>query len=305
MSGPLVSVIIPLHESHRTLGKCLESLKGQTFRDFEVVLVDSSPDRRSAAVSHAVLPSADYVHAGRQLLPQAARNLGAERARGKLFAFTDPDIYPATDWLERLVGAWRERPAVVVGAIACFGRRWLDRGVHLCKFNICLPGGHARPVPLGWSGNLLVERGLFESLGRLDPEHIQGDTVFTARARSAGHEIWFEPRAVVAHDHERLRIADFIGERYRRGHEFATLEAAGHLEADHSNGTRSRCSALHGLLLYPLRVPNRVIHIGRAAAAANLLGDYWCTLPVVLSGVTAWYTGMWVCHWRRLCRRAR
>jgi GT2 family glycosyltransferase len=304
--APLVSVIVPLYESQATVGACLEGLKCQTFRDFEVILVDSSSHARSASVGRAVLPDATYRHVGHRLLPQEARNFGAEGARGELLVFTDPDIYPAADWLDRLVTAWRERPtAVVLGAIACHGRRWLDRGVHLCKFNICLPGGDARAVLLGWSGNVLVERRLFASLGGWNVAYVQGDSVFTARARAAGHALWFEPRAVVRHDHEHLRFADFIRERFRRGREFAVMTCDGALDSADARPGTSRLRSLSVLLFSPFRVVNRLAFIGRAAAGARMLGDYWLTLPVVFCGVSAWYAGMCAHHWNRLVRGER
>jgi glycosyltransferase involved in cell wall biosynthesis len=303
MSVPLVSVIIPLYESQGTLGRCLVALKSQTFRDFEVILVDSSPHDKAHPVAQSVMPNAEYVHVERRLLPQAARNVGAERARGDLYAFTDPDVYPAPGWLEYLVGAWRAGHPVVLGCIACHGRRWLDRGIHFCKFNICLPGGEARSVPLGWSGNLLVGRRLFEALGGWDPEHVQGDSVFSARVRAAGHELWFEPRAVVEHDHEGVGFRGFVTERYRRGLEFASLELSGRLEPGEPAGASVSRRSLRQLLLSPLLVPRRVIRIGRVAAKARLGLEYCSTLPVVLSGVSAWYAGMWVCHWERRAYR--
>ncbi len=299
MSDPLISVIIPLYNSDETLDRCLASLDHQTFRNFEVVLVDSSPDDRSAAVCRTHAVDALYVHTDHRLLPQAARNCGAQYAHGRLLAFTDPDIYPAPDWLARLARAATARHAVVVGSIACFGRGWLARGAHLCKFNICLPAGEARSAPLGWSGNILVERGIFDSLGGWDEDYTQGDTAFTSRVRSTGGDLWFEPRAVVEHDHGPLRFLDFVRERYRRGFEFAEMEEAGRIAA------RPRASSLGELMRYPLRVPNRILFIGRAARQAGVLRDYFLTLPVIVAGVTAWYAGMWACHWRHWRRRGQ
>jgi glycosyltransferase involved in cell wall biosynthesis len=307
MPLPEVSIIIPLYESQATLGDCLLALKRQTFHDFEVILVDSSPHDTAAEVARQSLPCAIYLRAGRRLLSQAARNFGAERSRGGLLVFTDPDIYPAADWLERLVATWSERPgAVVLGSIACHDRRWLDRGIHLCKFNICLPGGEARAVSLGWSGNVLMDRQLFESMGGWSEAVTQGDSIFTARAHAAGHILWFEPRALVVHDHERVRFLDFIRERYRRGREFAELDAAGNLETrDLVAGASFRPQSISVMLLTPLRIINRLLFIARAAANSHLAIDYWLTLPVVLSGVSAWYAGIWSHHWNRLIHGER
>ncbi len=109
---------------------------------------------------------------------------------------------------------------------------------------------------------------------------------------------------MVEHDHENVGFAQFIGERYRRGREFAAIEATGSLGSGSSTRVTSPRS-LRVLLLAPLGIVKRVVFIGRAAAVSSLLADYWLTLPVVLSGVGAWYAGMWAYHWKQLTRGAR
>jgi GT2 family glycosyltransferase len=152
--------------------------------------------------------------------PQAARNVGARIANGELLAFTDPDIYPPSEWLSSVVGAYERTHGIVLGAIACHVRRRLDLAAHLCRFNVCLPVSQAGPVPMGWSGNILMARRAFDALGGWDAAHTQGDATFTAQARSAGHELWFEPDAVVYHDHAGVGLRAFLREHYARRCEF-------------------------------------------------------------------------------------
>ena len=42
MENPLVSVIIPTYNSSRTLEKCLESIKNQTYKNIEIIVVDNN-----------------------------------------------------------------------------------------------------------------------------------------------------------------------------------------------------------------------------------------------------------------------
>ena len=45
MEKPLISVIIPCYNSFKDMGKCLDALENQTFKDFEVIIVnDCSKD---------------------------------------------------------------------------------------------------------------------------------------------------------------------------------------------------------------------------------------------------------------------
>jgi probable beta-1,3-galactosyltransferase len=42
MKNPLVSVIIPTYNSSRTLEKCLKSIKNQTYKNIEIIVVDNN-----------------------------------------------------------------------------------------------------------------------------------------------------------------------------------------------------------------------------------------------------------------------
>ncbi|MEZ5391448.1 MAG: glycosyltransferase family 2 protein [Bryobacterales bacterium] len=298
--APLVSVIIPLYHSETTLGGCLDALAAQTERRFETILIDSSETDAARAIAerHA---NVDYLHLSRRLWPQAARNFGAERARGRLFVFTDPDIYPRPEWLAQLVQSHERAPGIVFGPIACHGRRWVDRGVHLCKFNICLPGTPAGPVALGWSGNVLVARETFEALGGWDTVHTQGDSVFSARARRRGIELRLEPAAVVDHDHEGVALAALIRERAWRGREFAEMEAAGELDTGDQQTPPTVGRALVKAAAMPFRVGGALLRIGRSAARAGMADEFFVTLPVVTLGVAGWYAGM-AAGWLRSIR---
>jgi glycosyltransferase involved in cell wall biosynthesis len=291
MTAPRVSVIVPAYRSERTLGNFLEALQAQTFDGFELIIVDSSPDDRARALVQRAAPAAIYVHSPTRLGPQAARNLGVSHARGDMLVFTDPDIYPPRQWLETLMTAGTEHP-VVLGSIACHGGRWLDRGAHLCKFSICLPGGQAREVPLGWSGNIRLPRPLFEALGGWEPAFVQGDSVFTERVRRAGHALWFEPRCCVAHDHDDLTLARFVKERFARGKEFALMETRGLLSDGRWARATTPARAVGMAAITPLRIANAMRRIFVAARRAGLARDYVRSAPLVLLGVVAWYSGM-------------
>ena len=279
--------MVPLYESQRTLGRCLEALSRQTFRDFETVLVDSSPGGECEAVvaaAGAAVPGLRYLRSPRRLLPQAAREVGVAAAGAPLLVFTDPDCYAAPDWLERLLAAHRTAGGPAVGALACHGHRWLDAGVHLCKFSKWLPGGALRPVDMGPTAGLLCPRGLFELVGGFGSESLLGDTNLSWKLRRNGQTLWFEPRAVAEHHHLQT-WRSFVAERYRRG------KLYGRLRLDWLDG--GRATALGYLLasVLPLRLATNLAHTARHAAGAGLLGGFAVWLPVVVVGHAAALAG--------------
>jgi O-antigen biosynthesis protein len=102
--SPLVSVIVPTYNRPALLGRALRSILGQTFRGFEIVVVnDGGADLRPAldelqcgqTIRHFVHP----LNKG----PAAARNTGLRAAHGKYIAYLDDDDIYYPDHLETLV----------------------------------------------------------------------------------------------------------------------------------------------------------------------------------------------------------
>ena len=185
-----------------------------------------------------------------------------------------------TDACARVVAARFETGEVVVGALACHGSRWLDRGIHLCKFSKWLPAGARRAVDMSPTANMLLPRALFEKSGRFHGDMLMGDTTLSRDLLAAGRTLLFEPRAVVEHHHLET-VGLFVRERWSRGIRFGRLRGS---------WMRDRKTLLSGLLfgsLLPLRIVSNVALCARHAAGAGELGTFLATLPVVLLGFSA------------------
>lgn len=107
-ADPKVSVIIPLYNVERLVGRCLDSVLGQTLRELEVVCVDDGSPDGSAAVVEDYARRDARVRLLRQENqgPGAARNLGISRARGVWVTFVDgDDAIGHPRYLQRLVEA--------------------------------------------------------------------------------------------------------------------------------------------------------------------------------------------------------
>lgn len=106
MHAPLVSVIIPVYNRARLVREAVESVRAQTARDFELIVVDdgSTDDtpavlaELAAATPHGRLTVQHIAHDGH---PGAVRNRGAEQARGRYLAFLDADDLWRPQKLER------------------------------------------------------------------------------------------------------------------------------------------------------------------------------------------------------------
>lgn len=94
-SQPLVSIIVPVYNAADHIARCIESIRRQTYRNLEIILLnDGSKD-----VSYAVCQS--YAGIDRRIVVidknnsgvSATRNLGMQEAHGKYFQFVDADDF--------------------------------------------------------------------------------------------------------------------------------------------------------------------------------------------------------------------
>lgn len=110
---PKVSVIVPTLNEEKRLPTCLASLKAQSFRDFEVIIVDSGS--RDATVAIAEKWGARVVPEPR-LGFAVAKNTGAKASESEILVFTDGDATHPPYWLERIVARF-DSDAGIAGVI--------------------------------------------------------------------------------------------------------------------------------------------------------------------------------------------
>ena len=88
---PYVSVVIPAYNSASLLGDAVQSVLAQTYRDFEVIVVDDGSTDNTRQVAEGFKQSQiKYLFQPNQG-PPAARNAGIRASSGKLIAFLDSD----------------------------------------------------------------------------------------------------------------------------------------------------------------------------------------------------------------------
>ena len=97
MNNPNLSIIIPIYKAETCLCKCINSILSQTYRDFELLLIDDgSPDNSGMLCDeYARKDSRIRVFHKRNGGVSSARNLGIDKSLGKYLIFVDAD-----DWCE-------------------------------------------------------------------------------------------------------------------------------------------------------------------------------------------------------------
>lgn len=131
--GPAVTVVVPVFGTEAYLNDCLSSVMCQSFRSFEVVVVDDASPGGVDAIVAGITGLAGRVKVLKHKVNQgalAARLTGAAAAAGKYFAFIDSDDVVDPRFLELLYSAARRHDADLVqcamilvetdGSIACW-----------------------------------------------------------------------------------------------------------------------------------------------------------------------------------------
>lgn len=284
MSPPRVDVVIPAYRSETTIAACLDALRDQTYRDFQTIVVDSTPGEQVAEIVGKSFPEVRFIRSQQRLLPHAARNLGVESGGDGLLAFTDPDIYPAPDWLERMVESQAQFGGVIVGSILSHNRDWLGIGIHIAKFDMFLPSGPPRPAALVMTGSLLLPHQLFAELGGFAGGEVLADLLLSWEIQRQGVRATFVPSAVVYHDHQST-AGEFSHERFVRGGDFARLRVG------EMGWGKGRILAHLGLTVLPTRLAHLLWRSASCAMRAGQFGDYVMSFPILVLGHAAWLMG--------------
>lgn len=95
--GPLISVIVPIYRSEEWLGRCISSIRSQSYPNLEIILVDDGSPDNSGKMCDEYASQDERIRAIHKSNKgvSSARNEGIKASRGEFIQFVDSD-----DWLE-------------------------------------------------------------------------------------------------------------------------------------------------------------------------------------------------------------
>lgn len=94
---PKISVIVPVYNSEKYLYRCIDSLLAQSFKDFELILIDDGSTDNSGRIcdDYSTLDNRAIVYHKANGGVSSARQMGLEKSQGEFIIFADPD-----DWVD-------------------------------------------------------------------------------------------------------------------------------------------------------------------------------------------------------------
>lgn len=118
----MVSVIIPVYNRQQYLEECVRSVLNQTYKNFEILLIDDGSEDDSPVICRALAQENSCIrffessHKG----VSAARNIGLEASKGDFVFFIDSDDVIHPDLFGSLVTGLRETDAAIAGTGCVF-----------------------------------------------------------------------------------------------------------------------------------------------------------------------------------------
>ncbi|MDQ4082120.1 MAG: glycosyltransferase family 2 protein [Actinomycetota bacterium] len=215
-----------------TIGTAIESIRRQTWRDWELLVVGQGADPKVSAVATKAANGdgrVRYLDISKRGL-SAARNAGLAAARNEIVAMMDDDCEARPDWLAALVQCFEEKPetGLVGGSFLAGPPSWRTRStcLSLVATEAFYDPASAPPPPgFEWFGaNFAVRRSVAELVGPFDEFFGAGatfrsceDVDYKLRLEAAGVKMWSTPRSVVFHTYGRRYGARAVV-RYWDGH---------------------------------------------------------------------------------------
>jgi glycosyltransferase involved in cell wall biosynthesis len=181
VTGPLVSVVVPVYNGARFLRQALDSIAAQDYRPFETIVIDDGSTDGSAAIARSY-SGLRYLRQANQGVA-AARNAGIGACAGQFLAFLDQDDAWSPSKVSRQVEHLLAHPEL--GFVLAHERLFLEPGARLppwLKANL-LTGDHPGYVV----GTLTVRRPVFDVVGLFDASYrMASDTDWFLRAADVG-----------------------------------------------------------------------------------------------------------------------
>ncbi len=200
-----VSVIVVNHNGEQYIDRLFRSLKGQTFKDFEIIFIDNAPTDDALKLVQAyekALPL-KIVKNKRNVGFCLANNKAIPLCEGEYIVFLNNDTYVDRHWLEMLIrkAESSSETGAIVGSIRYPYTDELQGGpTQYDSYGAALGPAEGRFF-YGMAASLLVEKNLLNKIGAFDAKLFmyQEDVDLCWRIRLNGYDIGYEPRSICYH----------------------------------------------------------------------------------------------------------
>lgn len=211
---PAISVIVATRNRPGTTIECLESILSNSFKDYEIILIDQSDNTETLVGVEKIADKRIHYYPSEPKGLSWARNYGISKAKAKLLAFTDSDCVADKNWLSETVKAFETYPeaAGFFGSSRPHQPYNHPKEICPCVFSAREMIAHNDPNTLHWKtlglgNNMSLRKALVNKVGEFKEWLGVGsiglggeDSEFIFRALSQKHILMTNPTAVIYHN---------------------------------------------------------------------------------------------------------
>lgn len=116
MANLKVSIIIPAYNEEKTIARTIKSLKAQSYKNFEIIVVDNNSKDRTKEIASRYVKTITEKKQGYI----SAVKRGVSEATGDILTFCDADSFYKKNWLKKMITAFKDKRTVAVYGTAMF-----------------------------------------------------------------------------------------------------------------------------------------------------------------------------------------
>jgi glycosyltransferase involved in cell wall biosynthesis len=178
--SPKISVVIPAYNEEEHIGRCLESVRRQTVKPYEVIVVDNNSTDRTEEISGKLADR--VVFEGNQGVIHAL-NRGIKAAGGDVVAFMGGDCVADRNWIKAIKLAFEKEDLVgVFGPIYSMDRESKKmRFSYYFIWHVVAKTLSHTPMVMAPGGNCAIRRDAITKVGGYNPDMVPGEDIEISR----------------------------------------------------------------------------------------------------------------------------
>jgi len=199
MDKPIITVIIPTHNSEATIQRCIQSITTQTYptEKYEIIVVDDGS--KDNTISIAKKSGVNLVLEIDSCFPGKARNIGVSKAKGNLLAFIDSDCEAELGWLETISKELQTYAAIggpILNGNPQSNVAWAEYLMEFSGFHEYKKRSIINFIP---SCNQVCRKETFNLIGGFRDVGLSEDVFFGLSLKNVGVDLIFIPELKIRH----------------------------------------------------------------------------------------------------------
>lgn len=208
----LVSIIVVNWNGKDFIKDCLESLEGQSYRNFEIIVVDNASTDGSVEIIEKNFPNIKLIKNTENVGFSKGNNIGIKHSGGDMIALFNPDAVAEKNWVSILVNSLKssEKIGAATGKLYYLGDKFGKDAVFCTwsKMNTfsANPYNFHDDEPISkvdylTGAAMMVKREVIDKIGLMDNDYFLyfDETDWCARMIRAGYDMLYVPTAIAWH----------------------------------------------------------------------------------------------------------